>query len=269
MHSSHHFKIISQILIFAMLHLCWLTSYGYAEMVPTESAAQVQNDRQRILDLLDRQEVIDELKKYDISKVEAVARINSLTDEEVIVIAGKLDELKAGGYLYLGSDCLNMRSGLDQLILGPLCFVIFTIVTLLAIPLLILICPFSSQSSYSECVGNSFVYFSSSSSGSYDTKEWQEWNTSRQGKATSELDQKVCRFDCNEVEKACLESVGEEGDAGSGNLRCDEKKTTCFKQCEGEEEIEKVKEEVSEKVEEKPDSVLIEEVCDPGMESCP
>ena len=44
-----------------MLHLCWITSYGYAEMVPTESAVQSQDDRQRLLDLFDRQEVIEEL----------------------------------------------------------------------------------------------------------------------------------------------------------------------------------------------------------------
>ena len=97
MRSSSYFKTISQILILAMLHLCWLTSYGYAEVIPTESAAQSQDDRQRLLDLLDRQEVVDELEKYGISKVEAVTRINSLMDEEVTQIAGKLDELPPGG----------------------------------------------------------------------------------------------------------------------------------------------------------------------------
>jgi len=40
MRLSRHFKTISQILIFAMLHLCWLTSYGYAEMIPTESSIE-------------------------------------------------------------------------------------------------------------------------------------------------------------------------------------------------------------------------------------
>ena len=101
MRSPGQFKTISQILILSMLHLCWLTSYGYAEMVPTESAIEQPStsntDRQRILDLLDRQEVIDELEKYGISKVESVARINSLSDEEVTEIAGKLDELPVGG----------------------------------------------------------------------------------------------------------------------------------------------------------------------------
>ena len=97
-------KTISRILIFAMLHLCWLTSYGYAEMIPTESANQSQTDRQRLLDLLDRQEVMNELEKYGITKLEAVTRINSLTDEEVTQIAGKLDELPAGAGI--GKDIL-------------------------------------------------------------------------------------------------------------------------------------------------------------------
>jgi hypothetical protein len=96
MRFSRHFKTISRILIFAMLHLCWLASYGYAEMIPTESAVQSQTDRQRLLDLLGRQKVIEELGKYGISKVEAVTRINSLTDEEITMITGKLDELTVG-----------------------------------------------------------------------------------------------------------------------------------------------------------------------------
>ena len=96
---SRYFKTISKILILAMLHLCWLSSYAWAEMLPTESAVQpqAQEERQRILDLLDRQEVIIELENYGVSKVEAVARINSLSDAEVVMIAGKLDELAEGG----------------------------------------------------------------------------------------------------------------------------------------------------------------------------
>ncbi len=92
-------KIVSRILILAILHLCWLTSYGWAEMVPTESAdqAQIQDDRQRILDLLNRQEVVDELEKYGISKVEAVVRINSLTDEEISALVKEIGDVPAGG----------------------------------------------------------------------------------------------------------------------------------------------------------------------------
>ena len=85
MRLSSRFKTISRIFILAMIHLCWLTSYGWAEMVPTESTiqSQVQDDRQRILDLLNRQEVIDKLEKYGIFQGKAVARINSLADAKV------------------------------------------------------------------------------------------------------------------------------------------------------------------------------------------
>jgi len=54
---------------------------------------------------LDRQDVIGELEKHGISKVEAVARINSLTDEEVTDIAGRLDELPEGGFFNFNSGC--------------------------------------------------------------------------------------------------------------------------------------------------------------------
>jgi Family of unknown function (DUF6627) len=103
--SSSYFKTISRILILAMLHLCWLTSYGYAEMIPTESSigqsSTSNTDRQRILGLLDRQEVIDELEKYGVSKVEAAARINNLTDEEVTTLVAEIDRLPAGGQDYV------------------------------------------------------------------------------------------------------------------------------------------------------------------------
>ena len=106
-------KTISRILILATLHLCWLTSYGYAEMVPTESAnqLQVQDDRQRILDLLDRQEVIDELQKYGVSKVEAVARINSLSNEELGALANEISRLPAGGANGSGSGYEDFNPG--------------------------------------------------------------------------------------------------------------------------------------------------------------
>ena len=131
MRSSRHFKVISHTLIFAMLHLCWLTSYGYAEMFPTESTieqpTQDETDRQRTLDLLDRQEVIDELEKYGITKEEASVRINSLSDKEVMEIAGRLGELPAGGvcirtgsYTSPGCDSSDNGGALLAILLGVL-----------------------------------------------------------------------------------------------------------------------------------------------------
>ena len=95
-------KTISHILIIAMIHLCWLTSYGWAEMVGTQASLkhqpQVQVVRQQLLDLLNRQDVFDELDKYGISKKETVARIKSLTGEEIIELSHHIESLPAGGY---------------------------------------------------------------------------------------------------------------------------------------------------------------------------
>ena len=92
-------KIISRTLIFSMLHLCWLTSYVHAEMLPTESAVQshVQDDKQRLLDLLNSQDVVDELEKYGISKVEAIARVESLTEKEAEELFAKMERMPIGG----------------------------------------------------------------------------------------------------------------------------------------------------------------------------
>jgi hypothetical protein len=79
-------------------------------MVPTESLIQspqnnsIPTGRQRLLDLLKRERVQKTLNQYGISQGEAVARINSLTDEELNKIAGKLDQLKAGGHDPYGYD---------------------------------------------------------------------------------------------------------------------------------------------------------------------
>jgi len=85
-------------LILAMFHLCWLTSYGWAEMVAADAESQneIQNPRQRLLDLLNREEVQKELEKHGVSQVEAVARINSLTDKEVDTMVHKMDQLPNG-----------------------------------------------------------------------------------------------------------------------------------------------------------------------------
>ena len=96
--------------IFALLHLGWLSSYAWAEMVPTESLIQpetktpIQSDRERLLNLLNRERVQKTLNRYGISKAEAMARINSLSVEEIKEISGKMDRQKAGGHDPYGYD---------------------------------------------------------------------------------------------------------------------------------------------------------------------
>jgi len=93
---------VAGFMILAMLHLCWVTSFAWAERVATDAVVvpaqtEIQNPRQRLMALINREDVQEQLEHYGISRVEAAARVNSLTDEEVTLIAGKLDELPPGG----------------------------------------------------------------------------------------------------------------------------------------------------------------------------
>jgi hypothetical protein len=60
-------------------------------------------DRARIKKFLSRNDVIVQLKSYGISAEEAQARVESLTDQEIALIAGKLDQLPAGAGADLGA----------------------------------------------------------------------------------------------------------------------------------------------------------------------
>ncbi len=70
-----------------------------AALVTSEDLAtqrSVAADRARINDLMAREDVQRELKTYGITAEEAQARVNSMTDEEVMQVAGRLDQLPAG-----------------------------------------------------------------------------------------------------------------------------------------------------------------------------
>lgn len=72
-----------------------------ATLVATESAIagapDAETNHARVRAFLDRQDVQVQLEAYGINVDEARARVESLTDDEVALIAGKLDELSAGG----------------------------------------------------------------------------------------------------------------------------------------------------------------------------
>jgi hypothetical protein len=76
-----------------------------AELVGTdEAAASVepanQNaDRDKLRAFMERPEVIEKLKAVGVSPDQAKARVAALSDQEVHMIAGRLDMLPAGGRL--------------------------------------------------------------------------------------------------------------------------------------------------------------------------
>jgi len=61
------------------------------------SSTQAQLDRERVQSFIDRADVRMALKKQGIDARAAQARVDALTDDEVQQVAGKLDQLPAGG----------------------------------------------------------------------------------------------------------------------------------------------------------------------------
>jgi hypothetical protein len=233
MRSSRYFKTISQILIFAMLHLCWPTSYGYAEMILTESANQIQDDRQRLLDLLNREDVVNELEKYGISKVEATARFNSLTDEEVTKIAGRLNELSEGGQ-NMGGPMVG--AGTAVLIILPAILLVTFYIAFL--PIAAGVCVFV-EDTWSECIEDYWGFFAKPLEGMY-------------GPLPNEEEESECTKKCVEQRTKCFGSEEYEYEIDNWKFeithQCNLDHTDCLKTCQ----IEKEKEEVNEnKIEDK------------------
>ena len=88
-------------LLALMLAVQWLApAPAGAAMVTTDevvgAAAAPGDDRARIKSLLAREELRGELEALGILPDEALARIDSLSDAEIAMIAGKLDALPAG-----------------------------------------------------------------------------------------------------------------------------------------------------------------------------
>jgi len=69
-----------------------------AGMVATEQvAAQSNPQRERVITLLDRADVRTALESRGVDVTEAKNRVAAMTDEEVALVNGKLDEVPAGG----------------------------------------------------------------------------------------------------------------------------------------------------------------------------
>ncbi len=94
-------KSIVCLLVAALLNLSLPLHAARAAMVGTEAvvetATQAEADRARLRALLLRDEARAQLETYGITRDEAAARLDALSDEEIVEIAGKLDALPAGG----------------------------------------------------------------------------------------------------------------------------------------------------------------------------
>lgn len=93
-------KIVSCVLLVTMISLISPATMAQATMISTGTAVQqqaIEQDRTRIRVFLEREDVQKTLQANGVSPLEAKARVDSLTDQEVARIADKMDMLPAGG----------------------------------------------------------------------------------------------------------------------------------------------------------------------------
>jgi len=98
--NSRFMRMTSRLLIASVLSLSLPLQSTYAGMVETDkvaASAQSQTERERIRTFLDREDVRKGLQTQGVDANAAKARVAALTDEEVHKIAGKLDQMPAGG----------------------------------------------------------------------------------------------------------------------------------------------------------------------------
>jgi hypothetical protein len=93
-------KILAILLVVSFTSLTVLLPPVQAKMVSTAqflTPGQSNPDREKLATFLEREDVQKQLEAWGLDSETARARLNSLTDEEVSRMAGRLDQLPAGG----------------------------------------------------------------------------------------------------------------------------------------------------------------------------
>ena len=99
MKTSNAFSV-SAILVAAVLWL--LAPLARADMVPTEDVAPANaagTEREKVEAFLERASVQEKFKLLGVQDTLLKSRVDALTDEEIHLIAGRIDSLPAGGRL--------------------------------------------------------------------------------------------------------------------------------------------------------------------------
>ena len=99
-HHSRFMRWTSRVVMLTMLTMGLPLQPAFANIVETDQAVSRElaaQDRAKINAFLDRKDVVAQLQQQGVSPVDAKARVAALTDDEAHAIAGKLDQLPAGG----------------------------------------------------------------------------------------------------------------------------------------------------------------------------
>ena len=97
---SHFMRWTSRVVILSMLTISLPMQSAFAGMVETSQSVSHElagQDRAKISAFIDREDVLAQLQTQGVTAATAKARVNALTDDEAHKIAGKLDQLPAGG----------------------------------------------------------------------------------------------------------------------------------------------------------------------------
>ena len=109
----HMRKPIAGLVILSLIAFTIISAPAHAVMISTaEILKQNQQNlaRERIHIFLDRSEIRKHLEAWGVNSIEAKARVDSLTDQEIAEIAARIDHLPAGG------DALSTIFGLAVLV---------------------------------------------------------------------------------------------------------------------------------------------------------
>lgn len=106
MMNTRNLRRISLSLVACLITLMLPIAPVNAAMIGSEqviSSAQVTQDRERIRVFLQRDDVRQALSQQGVNADEALSRVGAMTNDEVALVAGKIDQLPAGGSSVIGA----------------------------------------------------------------------------------------------------------------------------------------------------------------------
>ena len=93
-------KAVACLVIMAFSFLSLVVAPAQAAMVGTADILKAQSSdlaRQKVKLFMERQDVVQQIQAWGVNPAEAQARVDTMTDPEISLLASKIDQLPAGG----------------------------------------------------------------------------------------------------------------------------------------------------------------------------
>ncbi len=98
--NSRFFRLVCRLVIVSLLALHLPIRSANAAMIGTESAVDqtvVAQNRDKVEAFMSRTDVREQFQKMGLSADDAKSRVASMTDQEINKVAGRIDDMPAGG----------------------------------------------------------------------------------------------------------------------------------------------------------------------------